>query len=471
MKNFLSDDFMLESPTACDIYASIKDLPIIDYHCHLSAQEIYENKPYQSITDVWLGADHYKWRAMRNMGVDEQYITGDSDPYQKFVAWATVLPYMAGHPLYTFSAMELKNYFGITDPLNANSAQRVYDEANKKLGSLTPRKIIELSNVETIITTNDPIEDLTYHAKLAEEGYPVKVLPAFRPDRALGIEKDDFVNYIQELSSVANTGITTITKLKFALNKRLGEFCAHGCVAADHGLDTAVYTPVTAIEADKIFKKALAGEPLTTDEINGYKTHMLTFLSLEYAKRDIAMEIHFGCFRNVNSEALGKLGKDTGFDCMRSFTGADALYPLLNAINDHCAANYRNMPRTILFSLNPADNDVLVTMMGAFNQSNLKGRVQQGCAWWFNDNKQGIERQIATYAAGAPIDTFLGMLTDSRSLLSYARHEFFRRILANFLGGLIERGEYPQSELPTLREIAADISCYNAKKYFGVPND
>ncbi len=461
MKKFLSNDFLLDSPTAQALYDCVKDLPIIDYHCHLSAEEIYKNQPYSSITEVWLGADHYKWRALRNMGVDENLITGKCSDYDKFVAWATNIPYMAGHPLYTFSMLELKNYFGITEPLNSANAYEIYTRANDKLKELTPRKIIEQSRVEVIVTTNDPIEDLTYHKKLQDEGYAVKALPAFRPDRALGIEKDDFRDYIELLATSASCDIKNLSDLKKALIKRLDYFRALGCVASDHGLDVAVFNNIGADDTDRIFRNALSGNPLTQDEIDGYKTHILLFLASEYVKHDIVMEIHFGCLRNANTHALATIGKDAGFDCMRTETGADSLYALLDKM-----ATLGTLPKTLLFSLNPADNDVLVTMMGAFNGGGCKGKVQQGSAWWFNDNKPGIEKQIATYASGAPIDTFLGMLTDSRSLLSYARHEFFRRILCNYLGGLVERGEYPESQLDTLKEIAQNVSYKNVKHYF-----
>lgn len=461
MKKFLSDDFLLDSPTAQALYNCVKDLPIIDYHCHLSAQEIYEDQPYSSVTEVWLGADHYKWRALRNMGVNENLITGKSSDYDKFVAWATNIPYMAGHPLYTFSMLELKNYFGITEPLNSSNAYEIYTRANDKLKELTPRKIIEQSRVEAIVTTNDPIEDLAYHKKLQDEGYIVKVLPAFRPDRALGIEKDDFRDYIKLLAMSASCDINNLNDLKKALIKRLDYFRALGSIASDHGLDVAVYNDIGADDTDRIFRDALNGNPLTQDEIDGYKTHILLFLASEYVKHDIVMEIHFGCLRNANTHALATIGKDAGFDCMRTETGADSLYALLDKM-----VTLGTLPKTLLFSLNPADNDVLVTMMGAFNGGGCKGKVQQGSAWWFNDNKPGIEKQIATYASGAPIDTFLGMLTDSRSLLSYARHEFFRRILCNYLGGLVERGEYPESQLDTLKEIAKNVSYENVKHYF-----
>ncbi len=473
MKDFLADDFMLDTPTAVEIYNEIKDLPIIDYHCHLSATEIdYKGNNRKTITELWLDNDHYKWRAMRNMGVAEEYITktpheryanNTHKDYDRFVAYATIMPYMAGHPLYAFTAMELKKYFGITKPLNKDTADEIYEKANAVAKELTPKKIIADSNVETIITTNDPAEDLRAHIDLRQEGYEVNVLPGFRPDQALGIEKEPFAKYLALLGMMADHPIKTFDDLKIALSNRLDLFTMLGCVASDHGLDTAVYCPIGEAEADNALQKALAGKSLTRRETDGYKTELLLFLAREYHARNIVMELHFGCLRNANSHLLEFIGKDAGFDCMRSYTGVDALYALLDRLNSDGI-----LPKTILFSLNPQDNDVLVTLMGAFNNAGVKGYVQQGCAWWFNDNKIGIERQIATYASGAPIDTFLGMLTDSRSFLSYPRHDYFRRILSNYLGGLVEHGEYPASELNRLKQIARDIAYYNVKKYFNL---
>ena len=403
MKKFMDEKFLLNSSTAERLYAAIADLPIVDYHCHLDASEIYNDKHFASITEVWLGGDHYKWRAMRNMGVEEKLITGDGDDYEKFVAWATIMPYMAGHPLYHFSHLELRKYLGIDTP-----------EANAALKELGARKILEKAGVETVVTTNDPVEDLGYHARLRKEGFRVKVLPAFRPDKAVNIEKAGFADYVASLAKVAGYEIKSFTDIKRALRDRLAFFVLNGCAT-------------------------------------------------EYADRDIVMEIHFGCKRNPNSAMFRKLGADAGFDCIAGDTNADALYPFFDALE-----RTDSLPRTLVFSLNPNDNDELVTVCGAFNKAPCKGKVQQGSAWWFNDNKPGMERQLSTYAAGIPIDTFIGMLTDSRSLLSYARHDYFRRILANFLGSLVENGEYPESDMEYLEKIAKNVAYYNVKNYFGI---
>lgn len=461
MKKFLDNDFLLDSPTAVDLYNEIKDLPIVDYHCHVDAKEIYEDKKFSSITEAWLGGDHYKWRAMRNMGISEELITGRANDYARFVAWATILPYMAGNPLYHFSHLELKRYLSIDSPLNQSSAQEIYEKANQALEDLSVRKIIKKANVEVIVTTNDPTDDLKYHKLLKEEGYEVKVLPAFRPDKAINIEKADYLNYLVSLEQASGQEIKCLDDLKKALTLRLDYFVSLGCKASDHGLDYVPYSP-TYLKADAIFQKVLDEQEVTEEEIDGFKAHMLFFFGKLYVERNMAMEVHFGCERNANLDKYLKLGADTGFDCVKDQNGIDNLYTILSKLE------YNNsLPKTLLYSLNAKDNALLISMMGAFNGAPFKGKVQQGSAWWFNDHKKGMEEQIATYSAGAPIGTFIGMLTDSRSFLSYARHEYFRRILANYLANLVEHGEYPESELPYLKQIIKDISYYNSKTYFG----
>ncbi len=462
MKKFLSDDFLLNNPTAKELFDEVKDLPIVDYHCHVDAKEIYKDVTFPTITDAWLGGDHYKWRAMRNMGVEEGLITGKADKYDRFVAWATILPAMAGNPLYHFSHLELKRYLGIDTPLNARTAKEIYEKANEALKNLSVRKIIEKANVKVIVTTNDPLDTLKYHKLLKQEGYAVKVLPAFRPDKAVNIEKPDYLDYISSLSKLTGLPIKSLDDLKVALKSRLDYFQENGCKAADHGLDYVPFNLSASYKAKEVFKKALNHEPLAQDEIDGFKTDMLIFFGKQYHKRDIAMEIHFGCVRNANKDMFLSLGPDTGFDCVNDMNHVDNLYGLLGEL-----AIQRRLPKTLLYSLNPKDNALLISMMGAFNGAPFKGKVQQGSAWWFNDHKKGMEEQIATYSAGAPIATFIGMLTDSRSFLSYARHEYFRRILANYLGTLVENGEYPESELPYLKKVIRDICYDNAIAYFG----
>ena len=462
MKKFLSDDFLLNNPTAKELFDEVKDLPIVDYHCHVDAKEIYKDVTFPTITDAWLGGDHYKWRAMRNMGVEEGLITGKADKYDRFVAWATILPAMAGNPLYHFSHLELKRYLGIDTPLNARTAKEIYEKANEALKNLSVRKIIEKANVKVIVTTNDPLDTLKYHKLLKQEGYAVKVLPAFRPDKAVNIEKPDYLDYISSLSKLTGLPIKSLDDLKVALKSRLDYFQENGCKAADHGLDYVPFNLSASYKAKEVFKKALNHEPLTQDEIDGFKTDMLIFFGKQYHKRDIAMEIHFGCVRNANKDMFLSLGPDTGFDCVNDMNHVDNLYGLLGEL-----AIQRRLPKTLLYSLNPKDNALLISMMGAFNGAPFKGKVQQGSAWWFNDHKKGMEEQIATYSAGAPIATFIGMLTDSRSFLSYARHEYFRRILCEIIGDLVEEGKYPE-DIEFLSQVVEGISFINAKKYFNL---
>ena len=411
MKAFMDEKFLLDSDAAVELYKSAADLPIIDYHCHLDAKEIYENKKFRSITEAWLNGDHYKWRAMRNMGIDEDLITGNASDYQRFVAWATVMPYLAGNPLYHFSHMELKYYLDTNAVLTPETAEEIYAAANAKLSTLGARDLMAKANVECAVTTNDPIEDLKYHRLLKEEGFGIKVLPAFRPDKAVNIDKAGFKEYIAALSVAAGEKIEDFDSLVSALESRLAYFISMGCPASDHGLD---YVPAYSPDANKAMFAAL--------------------------------------------------GADAGFDCVRSLTGADALFGLMDALS-----RINCLPRTILFSLNAADNEFLVSLAGAFNNNaGIPGKVQQGSAWWFNDHLEGMRRQISTFAAGAPIGSFVGMLTDSRSFLSYARHDYFRRIFCNYLGSLVENGQYPASSIDYLKEIARNVAYYNAKRYFNL---
>lgn len=464
MKQFMREDFLLDSPSALKLYDAVKNMPIIDYHCHLDAKEIYENVRFENLTEAWLKADHYKWRAMRNMGVPERLITGDASDYDKFVAWATVMPNMAGNPLYHFSHLELKKYLGTDVPLSPETADEIWNSTMKVLSATGARQIMKNAGVETVITTNDPVESLEYHVKLKRDNFSINVLPAFRPDKALNIDKPGFKEYISSLGDAAGIRITDTDSLKLALVSRLDHFISLGCVASDHGLDyVPAYSP-DALSAETVFGCVLSDKPVTKADTDNFKFEMLRFLGTEYFRRDIVMEIHFGCVRNPNSVTFKRIGADSGFDCIRRDTGADNLFALLDALRCNNA-----LPKTLLFSLNPADNDFLVSLSGAFNDdAGLKGKVQQGSAWWFNDHYDGMNKQIASYAAGAPIASFVGMLTDSRSFLSYARHDYFRRIFANYLGNLVESGMYPEKDFKYLEKIACDAAYYNVKEYFGL---
>jgi len=461
LNKVIQPDFLLESGFAKQLYAETASLPIIDYHCHVDAKEIYENKVFRSITEAWLGGDHYKWRAMRLMGVDEALITGDASDFDKFSAYAGIMPYMPGHPLYHFSHLELEKYFGISEPLSPKTARAIYDKANKALASLPARKIIEMSNVEIIVTTNDPLDDLRWHREIAKDkSLSTKVLPAFRPDKAINIENPGFADYIGKLASITGGAIARLSDIKAALGSRFRFSLEHGSRATDHGLTAIPFVKDYEAPAESALKKALAGEPVSKHEADAYKTALLVYLGGLYVQNDVVMELHFGCARNTNSQMFNRLGADTGYDIIRADTGADNLAPLLNELERRNA-----LPKTILYSLNPVDDHLIGTVLGSFQKAGVKGRVQQGSAWWFNDNKPGICKQLETYATQAPLDTFVGMLTDSRSFLSYPRHDYFRRILSNYLGGLVQRGEYPQENISFLIETARNIAYNNVKAF------
>ena len=460
---FIKEDFLLTSDFAKKIYEAIKDLPIIDYHCHINAKEIYDDKVFNNLTEAWLYGDHYKWRAMRHLGLAEPLVTGPAPDLQRFMAYAVALPPMPGHPLYHFSQLELKNYFGINEPLTDKNAPQIYDKTAKMLKTLPVRKLIKMSNVELIGTTNDPTEDLKYHELIAKEAdITAKVLPAFRPDKALNIEKPAFVPYMKELSGVIGAPINSLSALKDALLSRLAYFIKHGCVASDHGMDYVPYYADARL-AEVAFEKAIKGHALSKQETDAYKTDLLVTLAKAYRKNNIVMEVHFGVQRNNNSRAFNKLGPDAGFDSIFSATEVQNLVPLLNAmdITD-------GLPKTILYSLDPTDNTAITSIMGSFYEQGIVGKVQHGSAWWFNDNLDGMREQIKNYASQAPLSSFIGMLTDSRSFLSYARHEYFRRILAEYLGNLVASGQYPETLIGNLVNIAKDIACNNARKFFGL---
>lgn len=464
MKEFLGEDFLLNSPTAVKLYHDYaKDMPIMDYHCHIVPQEIAEDKQFSTITEMWLGADHYKWRQMRNNGVEEQYITGDASDFDKFEKWAETLEKAIGNPLYHWSHLELKNYFGYTKPLSKKTAREAFDFCNEKLKdpSFSARSIMKRSKVELICTTDDPADSLEWHQKIAQDkDFDSKVLPTWRPDGAMNIDKEGFLDYLDKLSSVSGVVVTSMDSMKSALVARLNFFHEVGCRVSDHGLDYLAYAPINDSQAQELFQKRLDKKPLTDEEVTAYKTYLMEFMAGEYNKRQWVMQIHFGCKRNNNSAMFQKLGADTGFDCISTYTPSAQVADFLNA----CYAK-DNLPKTILYSLNPADNAFLGTVMGCFADSSARGKVQQGSAWWFNDHKTGMIEQMTSLANLGLLGNFLGMLTDSRSFLSYVRHEYFRRILCNMVGTWVEEGEFPADE-ETLKTLIQDISYGNVKNYF-----
>lgn len=461
----MDKDFLLTTDTARKLFHDYANpMPILDYHCHIDAKEIAQDRQFSNITQVWLGGDHYKWRFMRSCGVEECFITGDAPDKEKFMQWAKCLGTAIGNPLYHWSHLELQRYFGYTGHLCEQTAEEVWELCNRKLSdpSMSARNLIRKSHVTLLCTTDDPADSLEWHKKLREDStFEVQVLPAFRPDKSMNLEKPDFPAYLDRLSKVSETPITSFAFLKKALQKRMDFFEVLGCRVSDHGLDTIMYDPVSEEKVEEIFQKGRKGDALTPEEILQYKTAFLLFVSSEYRKRNWVMQLHYGCKRDNNEELYEKIGADTGFDCINSATFSAPLADLLNALNSRGA-----LPKTILYSLNPNDNAAIGTIIGCFQNEEARGKIQQGSAWWFNDHKTGIQEQLTSLANLGNLAGFVGMLTDSRSFLSYTRHEYFRRILCELLGGWVENGEYPQ-DYDLLKKIVKDICYNNAVRYFG----
>ena len=465
MKKFMDKDFLLSTETAKKLYAACENTPIFDWHCHLQPKEIYENKTPEDIAYLWLAGDHYKWRGMRSCGISEEYITGDKTPYEKFKAWACAMPNLIGNPLYHWTHLELQRYFDIYEPLSPATCDEIWEKANAKIkaGGFTPRELIEKSNVKYVCTTDDAADTLEYHKLLAEDKtFKCKVLPAFRPDKALGIELEGYEIWVKALENVMGKAVPSFTELKAALLSRIEFFAEMGCRASDHAFTYVPYKRATEDELNVIFKKRLAGEALSIEEIDQYKTELMLFLANEYAKLGWGMEIHIGAMRNNNGVMFKKLGPDTGYDSVADYEIAVNLSRLLDAMN----TEYK-LPKTVLFTLNPKDNYVLGTMLGNFQSDEAESKIQFGSAWWFNDNYDGMRTQMQTLMNLGVISKFVGMITDSRSFLSYPRHEYFRRILCELLGDLVEEGKYPE-DIEFLSKVVQDVSYNNAVKYFGV---
>ncbi len=464
MKAFMDKDFLLSTESAQKLYHQYAEhMPILDYHCHINPQEIAEDRQFNNITEVWLGGDHYKWRQMRSNGVDEYYITGDAPDREKFQKWAETLEKLIGNPLYHWSHLELKKYFGYEGHLSGETAEEVWNLCNEKLAQkeLSVRGLIRQSNVTLICTTDDPIDSLEWHDKIkADETFDVQVLPAWRPDKATNIEKPTFPAYIAALAQASGIAITTFEDLKKAIVNRMEFFHSKGCSVSDHGLDYVVYVPADAEEVDAIFKKGMAGEALTDAEIAKYKTAFMLFLGKEYHRLNWVMQLHYGCKRDNNALMFAKLGPDTGFDCINNYAPAAQTADFLNAL-----VATDELPKTILYSLNPNDNAVIGTILGCFQDSSAIGKLQQGSAWWFNDHKTGMTEQMTSLANLGMLSNFVGMLTDSRSFLSYTRHDYFRRILCELIGGWVENGEYPNDQA-ALEKIVKGICYRNAVRYF-----
>ena len=457
MKPFMDKDFLLSTETAKHLYHDFAaDMPIIDYHCHLDPKEIYEDRRFENITQVWLGGDHYKWRLMRSAGVDERYITGDATDREKFQKWAETLGLAIGNPLYHWSHLELRSYFGYEGILNGDTAEAVWQLCNEKLQGMSARKLIVDSRVQALCTTDDPADSLEWHKKIAEDNaFGVKVLPSFRPDKAVGIDKADYLDYLKRLGE-----ITSFAQLADVLKERLAFFVSLGCRVSDHGLESVPYVPATDDEVEAIFKKRLHGELPTALEAKQFKTALLLVLGREYHRLGVVMQLHFGVIRDNSKRVFRVLGPDAGIDSIGDQPSIKELAAFLCALDET-----GELPKTILYSLNPNDNAALVTVMGAFQTGEAISKVQHGSAWWFNDHKRGMIDQLATLAADGYLAGFVGMLTDSRSFLSYARHEYFRRILCDLIGTWVENGEYPNDE-NALHQIVRGICTENAEKYF-----
>lgn len=466
MKKFMDKNFMLSNKTAEKLYHDFAaDMPIFDYHCHLSPQMIYEDVPFDNITQIFLGGDHYKWRYMRSCGLDEKYMTGNAPDEEKFKAFCGALQYGIGNPLYHWTHLELQRYFGIDTVIREDTAEKIWEKANKiiKNTKMSPAKLINDSNVAVICTTDDPVDSLEWHRKIKEKGHvKAKVLPAFRPDFMINIDKPTFKGYIEKLSNVVNAGISTYADLIDAIYKRIAFFAENGCKISDHALDSVPFEPTNAAEVDAIFKKALAGEELTQVEVDKYKSFTLIKLGEKYSELGWTYQLHIGALRNNNSRMFEKLGADTGFDSISDYCIAAPLSKLLNALESE-----GKLPKTILYTLNPKDNYVLATMLGNFQGSEVAGKIQFGSGWWFNDQRDGMTEQMKALANLGALNKFVGMLTDSRSFLSYTRHEYFRRIMCNILGTWVENGEFPD-DMDTLETIVKGISFNNAKNYFGI---
>ena len=462
MKQFMDADFLLHTPFSRKLYHNYAEkMPILDYHCHIDPREIAEDRHYDNITQLWLGGDHYKWRQMRSNGIDERYITGDASDYEKFVEWSKTLEKAIGNPLYHWSHLELQRYFGYHGILSEKTAPAVWKLCNEQLQTLSVRQIIAKSGVTLICTTDDPADTLEWHEQLAcDQTFQVQVLPAWRPDQAMHIERSSYLTYLDKLSRCSGISVHDYASLLSALHNRLDYFGSHGCMISDHALEYIMYAPSSRESIARIFDKRMRGESLSAQDILLYKTAFLQDMSAEYRQRGWVMQLHYGCKRDNNSAAWRALGPDTGYDCIGDTAPASQTADFLDSL-----AEKGNLPKTILYSLNPGDTAANASIIGCFQNSDAIGKLQLGAAWWFNDHKAGMTEQLTTLADLGLLGNFIGMLTDSRSFLSYTRHEYFRRILCNLIGDWVENGEVPNDE-SALAELIKNISYNNAIRYF-----
>lgn len=466
MRPFLDENFLLDSPTAQRLYHSYAaNMPIIDYHCHLSPKDIAEDRVFTNLTQIWLEGDHYKWRAMRSNGVAERYCTGDASDYEKFEKWAETVPYTMRNPLYHWTHLELQKPFGITKLLNPDTAREIYDACTAKLQEpgFSARGILKQMNVRAVCTTDDPIDSLAHHQILRDSDFEVKVLPTFRPDKALGVENPEALNlYLDKLAAVTHSEMAHFIDLLDALRQRADFFDSMGCRLSDHGLETAYAADFTDHEVNYIFQKVRLGNKLKPMEIEKYKSALLFHLGELYHEKGWTQQFHLGALRNNSTRMMRMLGPDTGFDSIGDFEIASRLSRFLDRLDSE-----NKLAPTVLYNLNPRDNEVMATMIGNFNDGSKPGKMQFGSAWWFLDQKDGMEKQMETLSNMGLLSRFVGMLTDSRSFLSYPRHEYFRRILCNMLGNDVESGQLPD-ETEWLGKMVENICYHNAKAYFGL---
>jgi glucuronate isomerase len=465
MKPFLSDDFLLQTETARHLYHEhAAPQPIIDYHCHLPPDQIAQNRQFDNITQIWLYGDHYKWRAMRANGVNERFITGDASDWEKFEKWAETVPYTMRNPLYHWTHLELRRYFGITELLNKDSARRIFDQCNALLQTpdYSVQGLLRKMNVKVVCTTDDPADSLEYHQQIASQDLSTLVLPTFRADKSMTPEAADYRAYLDRLGAAAGVAITTFADLQAALRQRHDFFASLGCRLSDHGLEQIYAADYTSEEIEAIFTQALAGAILSEEDIIQFKSAMLIFLAELDWEKGWTQQFHLGALRNNNSRALRQLGPDTGWDSIGDFSQGRALSRFLDRLD-----NQDKLAKTIIYNLNPADNDLIATMTGNFNDGSIAGKVQFGSGWWFLDQKDGMEKQMNALSNMGLLSRFVGMLTDSRSFLSFPRHEYFRRILCNLLGRDVEEGELPAEELSWIGQLVENISYGNANSYFG----
>lgn len=460
-KGFITENFLLNSDTAVTLYHEYaKDMPIIDYHNHLSPQQIAENKPMGNISEAWLGGDHYKWRAMRTNGVDEELITGSGTLEEKFNTWAETVPYTLRNPLFHWTQLELKRYFEIDEILQPNTAKEIYDKANKVLATKTAADLLEDMNVEIVCTTDDPIDDLKYHQQIAKQDIFTKVYPSFRPDRLFGIDGNEYTAYLEKLESCVSFSITDISDLLKAIENRVDFFHENGCRISDYGMNQIFAHDFTQDEADVILKKRLAGEDISNDEVNLFASFILFNLGKMYHSRGWVQQFHLGALRNNNSRLLEKLGADTGCDSMGDFSQAESMSKFFNSLDSKS-----KLAKTICYNLNPTQNEVFATMMGNYSEKGVPGKMQFGTGWWFLDQKDGMEKQMNVLSNMGLLSRFVGMLTDSRSFLSFPRHEYFRRILCDLIAEDVNKGLVP-NDLEFLGKMVQDICYNNAVNYF-----